>query len=59
MAFFRRTELIMLLKMDYHLASLKTLAIFLAYGSLFYTDNIKIIKNGGRKHQTYQLLKNR
>ena len=59
MAIFRRSKLIMLFKMDNHLAALKPLPLFLAYGTLFYTDYIEIIKNTGWEHQAYQLLKNR
>ena len=59
MTILRGTELIMLFKMNDHFATLQTFALFLADGSFFYTDNIKIIKNSGWKHQTYQLLKDR
>ncbi len=59
MSLLRGTELIMLFQMNDHLPTLQTFALFLAYGTLFYTYYIKIIKNGGWKHQTYQLLKDR
>ena len=59
MSYLRRAKLIVLLQMNDYLATLKTLTLFLADGSLFYTYYIKIIKNGGWKHQTYQLLKDR
>ena len=57
MSFLRRTELIVLLKVNDHLATFKPLALFLPDGSLLYTYDIKIIKYSGWKHQTYQLLK--
>ena len=59
MSYLRGAKLIVLLQMNDYLATLKPLTLFLADGSLFYTYYIKIIKNGGWKHQTYQLLKDR
>ena len=50
MTLLRRSELVMLFKMDNNLAALKTFALFLAYGTLFYAYNIKVIKNSGWKH---------
>ena len=54
-----RAERIMLLQMNDYLTTLQAFTLLFADGALFYTDNIKIIKNGGGKHQTYQLLEDR
>ena len=54
-----RAERIMLLQMNDYLTTLQTFTLLFADGALFYTDNIKIIKNGGGKHQAYQLLEDR
>ncbi len=56
---FWRAELIMLLQMNDYLSTLQAFTLLFADGALFYTDNIKIIKNGGGKHQAYQLLEDR
>ena len=56
---FWRAELILLLQMNDYLSTLQAFTLLFADGALFYTDNIKIIKNGGGKHQACQLLEDR
>ena len=58
MTLFRCSELIMFFQLDYQLATLKTFTIFLSDGSILDAYYIKIIKDTGRKHIAYQLLKN-
>ena len=59
MTLFWGAELIMLFHLDNQLATLKTFTLFLFDGSMVDADDIKIIKDTGRKNIAYQLLKNR